>query len=169
MHSDKETSLIKSEFINTFGVPDIDLEILHCIHQVRKGIECICTKDMEAYDLSIAQIDILAAVLLKGSASATILSERLNVSKPNLTGMIGRLEKRGLVKRRESKADRRVKNIELTKKGTDLINKVVPKVIIMMSEVLKSVSMNEKEALVSNLTLILDSLTNKICTKDETL
>lgn len=159
MQSSKKYPSIKLDFINTFGVPDIDLEIVHCIHHIRKGIEFSCSRDMSEYDLSIPQMDILASIMFKGSGTSTVLSKRLNVSKANLTGMISRLEKRELIKRHGSDTDGRLKIIELTDKGKDLINKVVPNFIKTMSEVLSEVPEEEKRSLVSNLALIIDSLT----------
>lgn len=45
------------------------------------------------------------------------LSEQLNVTSSNITGVIGRLERDGLVKRLRSSTDRRVQCIEMTSAG----------------------------------------------------
>jgi DNA-binding MarR family transcriptional regulator len=45
------------------------------------------------------------------------LSERLKVTSSNLTGVVDRLERKGLVKRFRSQEDRRVQHIEMTPAG----------------------------------------------------
>jgi DNA-binding MarR family transcriptional regulator len=49
--------------------------------------------------------------------SSMTLSRRLNVSPANITGIIDRLEEKGLVKRMRKQGDRRTILIELTEKG----------------------------------------------------
>ncbi|UCH95644.1 MAG: MarR family transcriptional regulator [Candidatus Aminicenantes bacterium] len=49
--------------------------------------------------------------------SSVMLSRRLNVSPANITGIIDRLEEKGLVKRLRKQSDRRTILIELTEKG----------------------------------------------------
>ncbi len=157
----------RHKFINTYGVPDIDLEIVHCIHHIRKALDAYKALDVAQHGLSTAQVEILANILIDGSGTSSVLSKRLKVSKANLTGMIKRLEEKKLVKRSESKEDGRLKIIELTNKGEKLINTAIPNFILMMSQVLSSVPDNEKRSLASNLTIILDSITNEISKKEE--
>jgi DNA-binding MarR family transcriptional regulator len=45
------------------------------------------------------------------------LAETLDCDRSNITGIVGRLEARGLVERRPDAADRRVKNLVLTEAG----------------------------------------------------
>ena len=77
------------------------------------------------YGVTAAQYDVL--VILKYSekkVTQTDLGDRRVVSRSNITGIIDRLEKLGLVKREDSPDDRRVKHLMITRKGADLINKV---------------------------------------------
>ena len=53
-------------------------------------------------------------------AHETSCSDELRVSPPNITGVVDRLEKKGLVRREEGSTDRRRKEIHLTTKGEDL-------------------------------------------------
>jgi DNA-binding MarR family transcriptional regulator len=52
------------------------------------------------------------------------LAKRLVVNKANITGVIDRLEKAGLVRREQHGTDRRIKVIHITDKGMDLIGTV---------------------------------------------
>ncbi|MFF9193680.1 MarR family winged helix-turn-helix transcriptional regulator [Streptomyces sp. NPDC014779] len=56
-------------------------------------------------------------VLRRGPAAMRALAETLTCDASNMTGIIDRLEKRGLVRREPDAADRRVKNVILTAEG----------------------------------------------------
>src|SRR5579884_1578226 len=59
------------------------------------------------------------------SLRLTDLSDRLLVRPPSVTGVVDRLERAGLVARAESPTDLRTKQIVLTEKGRDLIDRVL--------------------------------------------
>ncbi|MFD8206777.1 MarR family winged helix-turn-helix transcriptional regulator [Streptomyces sp. NPDC059695] len=56
-------------------------------------------------------------VLRRGPAAMRALAETLTCDASNMTGIIDRLEKRGLVRREADASDRRVKNVILTPEG----------------------------------------------------
>jgi len=53
------------------------------------------------------------------------LAERLFCDASNVTGLVDRLETRGLVERRSAEGDRRVKALTLTPKGVELRDRVL--------------------------------------------
>ncbi|MCF1508735.1 MarR family winged helix-turn-helix transcriptional regulator [Streptomyces glomeratus] len=61
-------------------------------------------------------------VLRRGPASMSVLATTLTCDASNMTGIIDRLEKRGLVRREPNPSDRRVKNVVLTAEGERVIN-----------------------------------------------
>ncbi|MFF4040258.1 MarR family winged helix-turn-helix transcriptional regulator [Streptomyces sp. NPDC001816] len=61
-------------------------------------------------------------VLRRGPASMSVLATTLTCDASNMTGIIDRLEKRGLVRREPSPSDRRVKNVLLTAEGEQVID-----------------------------------------------
>ncbi|MFD8976477.1 MarR family winged helix-turn-helix transcriptional regulator [Streptomyces sp. NPDC059593] len=56
-------------------------------------------------------------VLRRGPAAMRTLAEAMTCDASNMTGIIDRLEKRGLVRREACASDRRVKNVILTAEG----------------------------------------------------
>ncbi|MFI6638774.1 MarR family winged helix-turn-helix transcriptional regulator [Streptomyces sp. NPDC050504] len=56
-------------------------------------------------------------VLRRGPAAMRALATTLTCDASNMTGIVDRLEKRGLVRREASPSDRRVKNVVLTDEG----------------------------------------------------
>lgn len=67
--------------------------------------------------LSIVHLGVLAALEADGPLSMTKLAEAMGVSVASATGIVTRMEKRGVVSRRHSADDRRVVLVELTKAG----------------------------------------------------
>jgi long-chain acyl-CoA synthetase len=69
-----------------------------------------------ADDLSLSQYRLLA-FLSQGDWAASALADRLDVSRPSITGLVDGLVKRGLVERRPSEDDRRRVDHVLTPAG----------------------------------------------------
>jgi len=144
--------------MESLGLPAIDMSILFNIHQIKKESEARAISKLIEFKLNLPQIDILADLLIWGQATSTELAERLKVSKANLTGMISRLEKRGLVAREDSLEDGRSKIIKLTITGKGLVEKVIPEHIKNISNFMSVIPEDEKKLLESNLALILEAV-----------
>ncbi len=81
----------------------------------------------ERWDLSPSQFNVLN--LLHGETaglSQTELSRQLVVHRSNITGLVDRLEARGLVERREMAGDRRAYRVALTPAGAALMRQILP-------------------------------------------
>jgi DNA-binding MarR family transcriptional regulator len=70
-------------------------------------------------DLSLSYVHALALLQAEGPLTMSRLAERMGVSLPNATGIIGRMEERGLVERQHDEQDRRVVHALLTEKGLE--------------------------------------------------
>jgi MarR family transcriptional regulator, organic hydroperoxide resistance regulator len=77
-----------------------------------------------ALDLAPAQARALHELDLDRPISMRELAERLKSDPSNLTGLIDRLEARGLVERRPDPTDRRIKGLALTAAGAQLREKL---------------------------------------------
>src|ERR1019366_1699820 len=76
----------------------------------------------ERWDLSPSQFNVLNLLHHNPEGlSQTDLSRQLIMHRSNLTGLVDRLEERGLVARREVAADRRAYNVVLHRAGTRLL------------------------------------------------
>ena len=67
--------------------------------------------------LSIVHLSVLAALEAHGPLSMTKLAETMDVSVASATGIVTRMEKRGVVRRRHAEDDRRVVLVEVTSAG----------------------------------------------------
>jgi len=80
------------------------------------------------YGLTDAQFNVLIQLQYEKQQglSQADLGRRLVVNKADMTGIIDRLEKAGLVGRENHPKDRRINIIKITRKGRDIVNKLEP-------------------------------------------
>jgi DNA-binding MarR family transcriptional regulator len=81
------------------------------------------------FDLSPAQCHVLHLIEPNRPVPMGKIAEALACDASNVTGLIDRLESRGLVRRLSSSADRRVKVLELTAAGNRLRSTVLEKML----------------------------------------
>lgn len=72
------------------------------------------------YGITAKQFALLAFLWKQDGLCQTELSDRAEIDRTTLSGMVDRLEKSGLVRREPSPGDRRACLIYLTEKGTSL-------------------------------------------------
>src|SRR5208283_5056777 len=81
----------------------------------------------ESWDLSPSQFNVLNLLRFNPAGlSQTDLSRQLIMHRSNVTGLVDRLEQRGLVTRRAVEADRRAYSVVLTVAGTKLLVDILP-------------------------------------------
>jgi MarR family transcriptional regulator, 2-MHQ and catechol-resistance regulon repressor len=80
------------------------------------------------FDLTLAQVDVLMALGNAEGASRTCseIAEKTLITKGGITGILDRLEARGLIKRIHSRQDRRSVTVRLSAKGIELFRKLCP-------------------------------------------
>lgn len=94
--------------------------IVGSIRKLNRAVYQDSARMSRSYGLTAAQSGVLRTIAKFGAASSAELSRRLFVTPSNITGVIDRLEKKGLVKRIAKPGDRRISLITLTEKGADL-------------------------------------------------
>ncbi|MFY8001942.1 MAG: MarR family winged helix-turn-helix transcriptional regulator [Candidatus Kapaibacteriota bacterium] len=110
----------------------------------------ISTKIFQPELASEAQFNIL--VLLKEAnkpMTQNDLSRKLLVDKSNITGLLDRLEKQGLLVRTSVEGDRRSYHIELTREGRRVVNKLDKRYTSAVESVMNELSPEEHEVLIN--------------------
>jgi len=69
------------------------------------------------------QIRILGMLMMRGPMHMSVISQKLCVTKPNITKLINKLIAEKLVEKNYEKKDKRVTNIKLTQKGKQYLIK----------------------------------------------
>jgi DNA-binding MarR family transcriptional regulator len=75
------------------------------------------------------------------------LAEAARVTRGTITGLLTGLERSGLVKRNDHPDDGRMVTIELTQKGLDLLEQILPERLRRMEQFLSSLSKEEQHQL----------------------
>lgn len=112
-------------------MPDLDTQpmaIADRLQQVAKHIDDELNCTLKRYKLSDAGFEVLSTLLRAGppySLSPSQLLEQMLITSGTMTTRIDKLEKKGLVKRKSKKEDKRSVSVNLTKKGLKLVKEVV--------------------------------------------
>ena len=108
------------------------------------------------FELSPAQCHVLHLIEPDEAIPMGKLADALACDASNVTGIVDRLESRGLIRRHPSREDRRVKVLELTPAGVRLRSTVLER-MTKPPDSLMHLSINEQRALVKILRHLLES------------
>ncbi|MDZ7766318.1 MAG: MarR family winged helix-turn-helix transcriptional regulator [Melioribacteraceae bacterium] len=104
-------------------------------------------KQMAQEKLTAPQFSVLEVLSRRGPIPLKRISEELMVTGANITCVVDNLEKEDLVKRVHSKEDRRVINAELTDKGKNKINSILPAYASQMASLTSVLNESEQKEL----------------------
>lgn len=134
--------------------PDLVKEI---IYQIRRLIQAkeLYTKELnKKYQVSASQLNCLLALYENGPLPPSQIARRIMVKSSTVTGIIDRLEQKGLVQRTRTSRDRRVITVELTDSGTSLSEHAPPPIQQKIIEGLKRLPENEMKKIVHGLSML---------------
>ena len=95
-------------------------DIVGSIRRLIRAVSIDSVKMSRHFSLTAPQSGVLRSLNARGPISSAELSRELCVTPSNITGIIDRLEKKGLVQRNRKEDDRRVALIHLTDSGKTL-------------------------------------------------
>jgi DNA-binding MarR family transcriptional regulator len=105
----------------------------------------------QAYGLSMTHFQVLAILAAEGPTPMNRLADELGVGDSNLTGIVGRLEERGVVARVHDAADRRMVRAQLTAAGVDMLRRVEDTRLGHMRQLVESLTADEQRTVLSGL------------------
>lgn len=92
--------------------------VLPLLQLISALVEKRCDKFLsQRHNLTMPQYQLLLAALSESDTTLGGLSDHLNCSRGNVTGIVDRLERDGWLVRERSSEDRRVITVKLTEKG----------------------------------------------------
>lgn len=107
----------------------------------------------EQFDISDAQFNVLNLLAhAKEPTSQRELAQQLLTDKSAVTGLVDRMERKDLIRRKASPDDRRVYHLELTAKGQALWKKVRPVYLKEVERLFANVSGAQREVFLKSLT-----------------
>ena len=99
---------------------DINTSIGFLLSKAYQRAWAIMRAEIERYDLTPPQFGLLAFLWQQDGLTQVELSEKGQTDRTTIGGLIDRLEKIGLVERRQHPQDRRAYKIHLTERGREL-------------------------------------------------
>ena len=85
-------------------------------------LRCVGSERLAKQGVSMTHLHILSMLDHHGELTMSRLADLLGVSDSNATGVVDRIEERGLVERSRDNVDRRVVIVRLTERGRDRLN-----------------------------------------------
>ncbi len=131
------------------------------IYAIRRLIQAgeLYTKELnKVYNVSAAQLNCLLTLHENGPLPPSQISRYILVNSSTVTGIIDRLEDKGLVKRMRTSQDRRVITIELTETGEGLAENAPPPIQQKIFDGLNKLSERQINQISNSLTKLTDML-----------
>ena len=111
---------------------------------------------IKSLGLTMTQFDVIATLGNQLPMSCKELGEKTLVTKGTLTGVLERLESKGLILRQANSADARSQLIGLTSEGQAVFEKVFPEHLEFLNQAFKKISSDELRQLEKSLKLLKD-------------
>ena len=126
-----------------------ELKILIGLHRAANAIDRKTAQLASAYDLTLGQFAVLEALYHKGDLTVGQVQSAILSTSGTIPLIVGKLEQRGYLTRRQDEADRRRWNLHLTETGRAVIAEVYPQNEDMIVRQMDCWTAEEKDTLVS--------------------
>ncbi|MDU1086659.1 MAG: MarR family transcriptional regulator [Finegoldia magna] len=97
------------------------------------------------HNLTLGQFAVMEALYSKGRLSTGEVMEKILTTSGNIPVIVKNLEKDGFITREQDKSDKRRFILDLTEKGKDLMDEIVPENLKFMDELISLWDDDEKE------------------------
>jgi DNA-binding MarR family transcriptional regulator len=133
-------------------------EIIFSIRRLMQAGEMYTKELGKKYQVSAPQLYCVLALHDQGPLPPSQIARHILVKSSTVTGIVDRLEQKGLVQRVRNSRDRRVINIELTDKGRALAQHAPPPIQSKVMEGLKRLPDGQLAEITRGLKLLTDML-----------
>ncbi len=143
-HEDENIRPAKKQIIRLW------LRMLTCTGEIERNIR---TRLRKKFNFTLAQFDVLSALeRSQKSLTKTELSRLLMVSNGNVTGLVSRMVRDGLIAHATLTEDRRVRTVEMTGKGKAAFQEMVGIHEEWLEDIFQNLTSDEVDVLVALLT-----------------
>ena len=134
-----------------FAIQDVNNRLFFRLFQVANTLHTKGTQAIEEFGVTTQQWSVLGALSrpqVSEGMSIGDLSRFLLVSRQNLTGLLSRLERDGLIERVTSESDRRSRKVKLSAQGMLLWDKLQAPIHNFYDGALKDLSFDDRLAFI---------------------
>ncbi len=107
-------------------MPNREDDVIKALRRITRAIDLHSRELLQAYGLTSPQLAALRELGRREAVSMSELARAMHLSQATLTGVLDRLEKRGLARRARSGTDRRSVVVQLTDEGRVLLESAPP-------------------------------------------
>ena len=137
-------------------------DIIYSIRRLMQAGELYTKELNKKYNVSAAQVNCLLALYENGPLPPSQIAKYIMVNSSTVTGIIDRLEQKGLVKRWRISQDRRIITVQMTETGKKLAENAPPPIQQKIIDGLKRLTPHEIDQIVDSL----QSLTGMLDVQD---
>ncbi|MDO4581293.1 MAG: MarR family transcriptional regulator [Bacillota bacterium] len=105
------------------------MEIRNCInyilHRGQQTVVQVFRKELQPLDITPVQYGILIYLITENGCLSSDIAKEFGLESSTVTGIIDRLEQKGLLKRKAKPNDRRANSIEITPKTLNIFDDMV--------------------------------------------
>ncbi|NQT52410.1 MarR family transcriptional regulator [bacterium] len=132
---------------------DLDTVLIFNLLRTQSYLAPFIDADLREQNLTGAQFNALLVLRAAGAEGLLMgeIGERLVVTKSNVTGLVDRLERQGLVARGQH-TDRRATLVRLTAAGEQLLDRTAPRMARLHAKLTEGFNASEKHTLIKLLT-----------------
>jgi len=135
-----------------------EMELMELLHQINREISKRLTPIFREKKLSIAELSVLMRMSRQPFCRATELATMIGVPTSTVTGILDRLEKRGLLERSQDPCDRRSIQITATPKTGEFVAALRTPMEDLLRRAFRSMPDSSTSRLVQDLRSILEVL-----------
>jgi MarR family 2-MHQ and catechol resistance regulon transcriptional repressor len=114
-----------------------------------RALEARSLASIEGTGLCASDFGVLEALLHKGPLPVNAIGKKVLLTSGSITAAVDRLADRGLVKRKDDPEDRRVRRVELTAKGRQLITTAFSRHEADLDQLVSVLTRQERSTLVA--------------------
>lgn len=126
------------------------------LHDVSRRVARAFDKQMEPLGLTRSQWCVIVYVARDPGIAQTGLADKLEIGRMAVTGLVDRMESKGLVERRDDPKDRRIKRIFLSDSAQEIIPKMQLFGELVDTGVFRGLTLEDRDHLVKCLLSIRD-------------
>ena len=127
-------------------------EIIFLIRKLIHGAELYTKELNKKYEVTAAQLNCLLALYDNGPLPPSRIAKHMMVNSSTVTGVIDRLERKGLAERQRNSPDRRVITVQLSPAGKKMAEVAPPPIQQRVVDGLKQMSPKELNQIIHSLT-----------------
>jgi MarR family 2-MHQ and catechol resistance regulon transcriptional repressor len=121
------------------------LDLLIVLSRAYNWVTACANRDIRSHGLNPTEFGVLELLFHKGAQPLQQIGEKILISSGNITYVVDKLEKKGLLLRKPCPDDRRVIFAELTRQGEQLLREIFPQHEAVIERAVSGLTPEEKK------------------------